>query len=66
MREGGEVVIQSKRVNGHLLELIPGGKLESDVPALLVDDHVHWLNLSTREIEFRPVDKMWEPSTECV
>jgi hypothetical protein len=62
MREGGEVVIQSKCADGHLLELIPGGKLESDVPALLVDNHAHWLNLSTREIEFRPVDKMWEPS----
>jgi hypothetical protein len=25
---------------------------------------VHWLNLSTREIEFRPADTMWEPSDD--
>ncbi|KAJ8583955.1 hypothetical protein M405DRAFT_708883, partial [Rhizopogon salebrosus TDB-379] len=64
MREGGDVVIRSKRPNGHLLELIPAGKLKSDVPALLVYDHVHWLNLSTRAIEFRPVDTMWETSDD--
>ncbi|KAG1773742.1 hypothetical protein EV702DRAFT_1129048, partial [Suillus placidus] len=58
----GDVVIQSQHENGHLLELIPPGKLELDVPALLVKDHVHWLNLSTRAIEFRPMKRLWEPS----
>ncbi|OJA14251.1 hypothetical protein AZE42_10860 [Rhizopogon vesiculosus] len=62
-----EVVIQSQRIqsqreDGDLLELIPRGKIESDFPASLVYDHVHWLNLSTRAIEFRPVKTMWEPS----
>ncbi|KAG2113634.1 hypothetical protein BD769DRAFT_1364038 [Suillus cothurnatus] len=56
-----EVVIQSKYVNGDLLELIPRHKLELDIPAFLVEDHVHWLNLRTRVIEFRPKKRMWEP-----
>ncbi|KAG1751044.1 hypothetical protein EDB19DRAFT_1903894 [Suillus lakei] len=58
----GHVVIQSQRENGHLIELIPREKLLLDIPALLVQDHVHWLDLSTRMIEFRPMETMWEPS----
>lgn len=57
-----EVVIQSKCVNGPLLELIPRHKLEPDIPAFLVEDHMHWLNLRTHAIEFRPKERMWEPS----
>ncbi|KAG2112417.1 hypothetical protein DEU56DRAFT_935108 [Suillus clintonianus] len=57
-----DVVIQSQCENGHLLELIPRKKLEVDIPALLVQDHVHWLDLSTHAIEFRPMETMWEPS----
>jgi hypothetical protein len=59
-----EVVIQSQRVNEDLLELIPRGKIEADFPASLVNDHVHWLNLSTRAIDFRPVKTMWAPSND--
>ncbi|KAG1751783.1 hypothetical protein EDB19DRAFT_1893122 [Suillus lakei] len=54
--------LESQYKNGHLLELIPPGKLELDIPALLVKDHVHWLNLDTCAIEFRPKERMWEPS----
>ncbi|KAG2087459.1 uncharacterized protein F5147DRAFT_588110 [Suillus discolor] len=57
-----EVVIRSKCDDGDLLELIPQHKLESDVPAFLLEDHVHWLNLRTHAIEFRPKKRMWEPS----
>ncbi|KAG1848861.1 hypothetical protein F4604DRAFT_127913 [Suillus subluteus] len=59
-----EVVIQSKRVNGDVLELIPRHKIEPDIPAFLVENHVHWLNLRTRAIEFRPKERMWEPSSK--
>ncbi|KAG1750476.1 uncharacterized protein EDB91DRAFT_1107654 [Suillus paluster] len=58
----GDVVIQSKQKNGDLLELIPGEKLKLDIPALLVKDHVHWLNKSTGAIEFRPMETMWHSS----
>ncbi|KAG1750414.1 uncharacterized protein EDB91DRAFT_1243991 [Suillus paluster] len=58
----GDVVIQSKWKDGHLLELIPREKLQPDIPASLVEDHVHWLDLSTGVIEFRPMESMWNPS----
>ncbi|KAG1873320.1 hypothetical protein C8R48DRAFT_593879 [Suillus tomentosus] len=58
----GDVVIWSQRENGHLLELIPRRKLRPDIPGLLVKNHVHWLDLKTRAIEFRPVKAMWESS----
>ncbi|OJA13687.1 hypothetical protein AZE42_05526 [Rhizopogon vesiculosus] len=58
----GEVIIRSHRKNGHLLELMPPEKLELDIPAMLVDDHVHWLNLTTLAIEFRSVETKWESS----
>ncbi|KAG2040979.1 hypothetical protein BDR03DRAFT_1007740 [Suillus americanus] len=56
----GDVVIQSQHEQGDFLELIPPGNLELDIPALLVQDHVHWLNLRTRAIEFRPMERLWE------
>jgi hypothetical protein len=58
----GDVVVQSQHDNGDLLELIPPRNLELDIPALLVKDHVHWLNLRTHAIEFRPMERLWEPS----
>ncbi|KAG1892808.1 hypothetical protein F4604DRAFT_1913503 [Suillus subluteus] len=60
----GDIVIQSQRENGHLLELIPQEKLRPDIPVLLIKDHVHWLDLATHTIEFRPVKAMWEPSDD--
>ncbi|KAG2744148.1 hypothetical protein P692DRAFT_20809618 [Suillus brevipes Sb2] len=61
MRDG-DVVIQSQREDGHRLELMPPKKLLPDIPGLLVKGHVHWLDLTTHAIEFRPVKTMWEPS----
>ena len=60
----GEVIIQSQRADEDVLELIPREKLELDFPALLVEGHVHWLNLRTHTIEFRPVETMWKPSDD--
>ncbi|KAJ8597174.1 hypothetical protein M405DRAFT_756250 [Rhizopogon salebrosus TDB-379] len=59
---GGEVVIRSQHKDGQLLELIPPEKLELDIPATLVNNHVHWLDLSSHGIEFRPMATMWEQS----
>ncbi|KAG1816833.1 uncharacterized protein BJ212DRAFT_1299561 [Suillus subaureus] len=59
-----DIVIQSQHEDGDLLELKHPGNLELDIPALLVQDHVHWLNLCTHMIEFRPIERLWEPSGE--
>ncbi|KAI9459074.1 hypothetical protein HD554DRAFT_1685585 [Boletus coccyginus] len=47
-----------------VLQLIPSRKLQQDLPPSLVDGHIHWLNLSTSVIEIRPLEKLWEESSE--
>ncbi|KAF8551736.1 hypothetical protein OG21DRAFT_1498931 [Imleria badia] len=64
LRDDNVVVqVQGNRRN-EMLELIPSSKLEEDLPAALVDGHVHWLNLSTQIIEIRPLEQLWEESAE--
>ena len=55
-----------KQVTGasDIIELIPKGKLEDDLPAVLIEGHVHWLNLSTSVMEICPLDSLWETSSE--
>jgi len=36
--------------------------LSGDFSRCLVDEHVHWLNLTTGELEFRPAGSPWTPS----
>jgi hypothetical protein len=61
-------VIRAKRkqVTGdsNTIELIPKEKLEGDLPAVLIEGHVHWLNLSTSVMEICPLDSLWETSSE--
>ena len=47
-----------------ILELIPLEKIRPDLPPALIDDHAHWLNLSTKIIEIRPLKQLWEESPE--
>ena len=58
-------MIQAQRNNTcEILELIPPEKLRSDLPTLLIEEHAHWLNLSTSVIEIRPLNSLWEQSRE--
>ncbi|KAF8123207.1 hypothetical protein EV363DRAFT_1357363, partial [Boletus edulis] len=62
-----DLVIRAKRTVGgrsEVIQLIPRTKLENDFPAILLKGHIHWLNLSTSVMEFRPIDKPWEGSSE--
>ncbi|KAF8132464.1 hypothetical protein EV363DRAFT_108384 [Boletus edulis] len=52
------------RDDGDILEMIPQGVLRIDLPTPFIHDHVHWLNLSTRIIELRPLKKLWEHSSD--
>ena len=62
---GDELVVraQCNRTND-ILALIPRPALLEDLPQTLVHGHVHWLNLSTQIIEIRPVERLWEQSSE--
>jgi hypothetical protein len=35
--------------------------LAGDFPKTFVDNYVHWLDLDTGEVEFRPVESLWTP-----
>ena len=51
-------------VTNDILELVPLEKIRPDLPPALVDDHAHWLNLSTSIIEIRPLKQLWGESSE--
>ncbi|KAK4149710.1 hypothetical protein C8A00DRAFT_37696 [Chaetomidium leptoderma] len=40
-------------------EYIPRGHLDKDLPNSFVNGYAHWLNLSTDEVEFRPISQKW-------
>ena len=44
-----------------LLQLIPQSRLVDDFPRHFVDEYIHWLDLNTGELEFRPIDSPWTP-----
>ncbi|KAF8121894.1 hypothetical protein EV363DRAFT_1559057 [Boletus edulis] len=64
LRDGNLVVRAQGSQPNEILELVPSRKLQEDLPPALVDDHVHWLNLSTKIIEIRPIEQLWEESPE--
>ncbi|KAI1761144.1 hypothetical protein GGR53DRAFT_506736 [Hypoxylon sp. FL1150] len=61
---GGQVVIRAwNRERRQLLEFIPKGYFTTsdsfDLPAELVDNCIHWLNLTTRRLEIRRAPAIW-------
>ncbi|KAF8439863.1 hypothetical protein L210DRAFT_3540646 [Boletus edulis BED1] len=46
------------------IELIPHEQLKGDLPEVFIEGHAHWLNLSTFVLEIRPLDKLWESSSD--
>ena len=65
LRRDEDWVVRTKcNQTNDILALIPWSKLRGDLPPALVDGHVHWLNLSTKIIEIRPVEQLWEQSSE--
>ncbi|KAI5839418.1 hypothetical protein DFP73DRAFT_211814 [Morchella snyderi] len=57
---GNELVIRT-RVPGSAekYELIPHTKLSGDFPEQFVEEYVHWMNVDTGDIEFRPMSHPW-------
>ena len=60
-----EVVIRAQsKYTDHIFELIPREKLQENLPRLLREDHVHWLNLGTSVVEIRPIKEPWKQSLD--
>ncbi|KAG6377804.1 hypothetical protein JVT61DRAFT_14577 [Boletus reticuloceps] len=66
LKNDSDLVIRAKHDTGdlYIIELIPQEKLKGDLPAVLIEGHAHWLNLSTSVMEIRPLDSLWEASLE--
>jgi hypothetical protein len=54
-----DLVIRTRR-GAEILELLPHRKLNGDLPKPFVKEYTHWLNVSTSEIELRPLDDPWK------
>ena len=53
---------QVARDDWETIVLIPHKILEGDLPALLIEEHVHWLSLSTSVLEICSLDSIWGTS----
>ncbi|KAH8989920.1 hypothetical protein EDB86DRAFT_3235448 [Lactarius hatsudake] len=61
-RRDGNMTIQARRPEDRrLLQFIPRSVFVDDLPKAFVDDCVHWLDLDTGEVGFRPVESPWTP-----
>jgi hypothetical protein len=58
----GDLILRARKP-GHSqsLQLIPRTALLGDFPRQFVDQYVHWLDLGTRELEFRLAGSPWTP-----
>jgi len=61
--ESAELLIRATKDN-RTLELIPHSKFYGDFPKHLVDNYAHWMDIQSREIEFRPLDSQWKESCQ--
>ncbi|KAG2112538.1 uncharacterized protein F5147DRAFT_791077 [Suillus discolor] len=66
LRDSNDLIIRAKHIedDSPILQLIPSHKFMKDLPTTLVAEHTHWLNLHTSEIEIRPADNAWKPSSD--
>ncbi|KAI6137675.1 hypothetical protein BKA82DRAFT_4493645 [Pisolithus tinctorius] len=62
MGSNGLIIQAQKEADPDVFELIPLQKLASDLPTALVENHVHWINLTTHTMEVRPIENLWGSS----
>jgi hypothetical protein len=61
-RHDGDVILQARRSgDSQLLQFVPRAVLDGDFPKSFISDYVHWLDLATGELEFRPAGSPWIP-----
>lgn len=54
----GNVVIKLRQ-GSQVLEYVPDSVFVGDMPSKSVNDYIHWLDLSSHEVEFRPLEHRW-------
>ncbi|KAL8900129.1 MAG: hypothetical protein Q9207_005838 [Kuettlingeria erythrocarpa] len=61
--ESTDLIIRAQTAST-VYELLPHVPFSGDFPKLFIKDYVHWLDLHTREMEFRPLTQKWLTSDE--
>jgi hypothetical protein len=60
--ENGQLILKAQKPGeSQIFQLIPRSIFSGDFPAHFVRDYIHWLDLSTIELEFRPAGSQWMP-----
>jgi hypothetical protein len=55
-----DLILQArKQEEPNILQLVPRSKLPLNLPSRFADEYIHWLDLSTGELEFRPAESPW-------
>ena len=62
-KRADDIVIRIRK-DARTWEAIPHRKLLDDFPSILVEEFLHWLEISTRTLEFRPFGKLYEQRIE--
>ena len=58
----GDLTPQARRPEDpRRLQFVPSAIFVGHFPKAFVDDYVHWLDLATGGVEFRPVESPWNP-----
>jgi hypothetical protein len=47
-----------------IFELIPHDIFLADFPKLFATEYAHWMDISSGEVEFRPLDQLWKSSPQ--
>ncbi|KAH9030640.1 hypothetical protein EDB85DRAFT_2275651 [Lactarius pseudohatsudake] len=63
LRDEGLTLQARRPQDPRRLQLVPRTVFVDDFPKAFVDDCVHWLDLDTGEVEFRPVKSPWTPDS---
>ncbi|KAF8537441.1 hypothetical protein BDD12DRAFT_887667 [Trichophaea hybrida] len=58
-----DFIVQAKK-GSRTMELVPHYKLYGDFPKHMVDNYAHWLDIESKEIEFRPLSSQWRESPD--
>lgn len=65
MSSHGDLIVRSAK--GDIIhETIPSRLVEKAYPASFSQQYVHWLNISTNTVQFRPVHEPWDPCSPAV
>lgn len=60
---GTELIIQARK-QGQAYELLPVQTLDGDFPHNFIQEYVHWLNINTGFVEWRPLHNAWMATSQ--